>query len=93
MTCVCPGGTDTGFHAASGGGDYSWIANASTKSPEYVAEAAVRAMLQGQRTVVPGLFNQLSTFGVRFLSRRVASRVATLVLGQPRLALPARSAT
>ena len=50
-------------------------------------------MLQGQRTVVPGLFNQLSTFGVRFLSRRVASRVATLVLGQPRLALPARSAT
>ena len=93
VTCVCPGGTDTGFHAASGGGDYSWIANASTKSPEYVAQAAVRAMLQGQRTVVPGLFNQLSTFGVRFLSRRVASRVATLVLGQPRLALPARSAT
>jgi len=92
VTCICPGGTDTAFHAASGGGDYSWIANASTKSPEYVAQAAVRAMLRGERTVVPGLFNQLSTFGVRFLSRRFASKVATQVLGRPRLKLPARSA-
>lgn len=93
VTCVCPGGTETAFHAASGGGDYSWIANASTKSPEFVAHAAVRAMLAGKRTVVPGLFNQLSTFGVRFLSRRAASKVATQVLGKPRLALPVRSAT
>ncbi|OYU46701.1 MAG: short-chain dehydrogenase [Burkholderiales bacterium PBB4] len=92
VTCICPGGTETAFHATSGGGDYSWIANASTKSAEFVAQAAVRAMLAGKRTVVPGLFNQLSTFGVRFLSRRVASKVATQVLGQPRLKLPSRSA-
>lgn len=91
VTCICPGGTETAFHAASGGGDYSWLANASTKSAEFVAQAAVRAMLQGKRTVVPGLFNQLSCFGVRFLSRRFASRVATQVLGQPRHVLPARS--
>jgi short-subunit dehydrogenase len=91
VTCICPGGTDTAFHAASGGGNYSWIANASTKSPEFVAQAAIRAMLHGKRTVVPGLFNKLSTFGVRFLSRRFASRVATIVLGKPHLALPARS--
>ena len=90
VTCVCPGGTATAFHAASGGGDYSWLANASTKSPAFVAQATVRAMVQGRRTVVPGLFNQLSTFGVRFLTRRFASKVATFVLGQPRLALPAR---
>ena len=91
VTCICPGGTETAFHAASGGGDYSWIANASTKSAQFVAHAAIRAMLRGQRTVVPGLFNQLTCFGVRFLSRPLASRVATLVLGKPRLVLPARS--
>ncbi|CAN7726554.1 SDR family oxidoreductase [Variovorax paradoxus] len=90
VTCVCPGGTETDFHAASGGGDYSWIANASTKSPEFVAHAAIRAMLQGKRTVVPGLFNKLSCLSVRFVTRRFASRVATQVLGKPRLALPAR---
>lgn len=92
VTCICPGGTQTAFHAASGGGDYSWIANVSTKSAEFVAQAAIRAMLAGKRTVVPGLFNQLSTFGVRFLTRRFASRVATIVLGKPRLALPTRKA-
>ncbi|GKS88567.1 SDR family oxidoreductase [Acidovorax sp. SUPP2539] len=90
VTCICPGGTETAFHAASGGGDYSWIANASTKSAGFVAHAAIRGMLRGQRTLVPGLFNKLSCFGVRFLTRRFASRVATQVLGKPRLALPAR---
>ena len=90
VTCVCPGGTETAFHATSGGGDYSWIANASTKSAEFVAHAAIRAMLRGKRTVVPGLFNKLSCFGVRFLTRRFASRVATQVLGKPRFVLPAR---
>lgn len=92
VTCVCPGGTETEFHAASGGGDYSWIANASMKSPEFVARAAVHAMLRGDRTVVPGLFNKLSCFGVRLLSRRTASKVATQVLGQPRFELPKRAA-
>jgi hypothetical protein len=93
VTCICPGGTETAFHATSGGGDYSWIANASTKSAEFVAQAAVSAMLDGKRTVVPGVFNQLSTFGVRLLSRRLASKLATYVLGKPRLTLPTRSTT
>lgn len=92
VTCVCPGGTETAFHATSGGGDYSWIANISTKSPGFVAHAAVRAMLRRDRTVVPGIFNKLTCFAVRLLSRRLASRVATHVLGKPRLALPARTA-
>ena len=90
VTCVCPGGTETAFHAASGGGDYSWLANASTKSPEFVAHAAIRAMRAGRRTVVPGLFNQVSTFSVRLVTRSFASWIAAQVLGQPRLALPAR---
>lgn len=93
VTCVSPGGTDTAFHAASGGGDYSWIANVSTQSPEFVARAAIRAMFAGQRTLVPGLFNKVSTFGVRFLTRRFASKLASQVLGKPHLSLPARSAT
>lgn len=90
VTCICPGGTDTAFHAASGGGDYSWLANASTTSAEFVAHAAISAMLRGKRTVVPGLFNKLSCFFVRFVTRRFASRLATQVLGKPRFVLPTR---
>lgn len=91
VTCVCPGGTETAFHAASGGGDYSWLANASTGSAEFVAHAAISAMRRGKRTVVPGLFNKLSCFFVRFVTRRFASRIATQVLGRPRFELPARA--
>lgn len=93
VTCVCPGGTETAFHAASGGGDYSPIANATMKSAEFVAHAAISAMLSGKRTVVPGLLNQLTCFGVRFMSRRFASKVATQVLGKPKFVLPTRRAT
>jgi len=93
VTCVCPGGADTGFHAASGGGDQSWIANASTQSPAFVAQAAILARVAGKRTLVPGFFNKVSTLGVRFLTRRMVSKVASQVLGKPHLALPARSAT
>jgi hypothetical protein len=28
-TCVCPGGTETAFHAAAGAGNYGWLANAT----------------------------------------------------------------
>lgn len=93
VTCVCPGGTETAFHAASGGGDYSWLANASMSSPEFVARTAIRAMQRGKRTVVPGLFNKLSGFSVRFVTRRFASWIAARVLGRPKLALPARGTT
>lgn len=91
VTCICPGGTDTAFHSVSGGGNYSWIANASTKSAAFVAQSAIQAMLRGKRTVVPGLFNKLTCLGVRFLSRPLASRVTTYVLGKPTLVLPVRT--
>ena len=93
VTCVCPGGTRTAFHAAAGAGDYSWIANASMKSAEFVARAAVRAMRGGKRTLVPGVINKLSCFGVRLVPRRFASWMAARVLGKPRLVLPARGVT
>lgn len=41
-------------------------------------------MQAGKRTVIPGLFNKLRCFGVRFLPRRLASQVAAVVLGKPR---------
>ncbi len=91
VTCVCPGGTHTEFHATAGAGDYSWLANLSMMSAEAVAHAAIRAMIAGRRTVIPGFLNKLSCFAVRLVPRRFASWTAARVLGKPRLALPARS--
>lgn len=91
-TCVCPGGTVTDFHAMAGAGDYSWLANASMKSADSVARTTLSAMRRGKRTVIPGVLNKLSCFGVRFVPRWFASWMARRVLGRPRPgALPTRS--
>lgn len=92
VTCICPGGTKTDFHAQAGAGDYGWIANQSMMSAEAVAKIAVRALRKGKRNVIPGLVNKLSCWGVRLVPRRVASWMATRVLGRPRgEALPSRT--
>jgi short-subunit dehydrogenase len=93
VTCICPGGTKTEFHAVAGAGNYSWIANASMMSAEEVARISVRSMLAHKRTVIPGLMNKLSCWGVRLVPRRFASWLARRVLGKPRPgALPPRAA-
>ena len=91
VTCVCPGGTKTAFHAAAGAGDYGKIANASMMSADAVAQVALAAMWKGKRTVIPGLVNKLSCFGVRLVPHFFASMTASWVLGQPKSGdLPAR---
>jgi|SRR6185436_1365588 len=91
-TCVCPGGTLTEFHAQAGAGDYGWVANRSMMSAEAVAAIALRAMRKRRRTTIPGLINKLSCWGVRLVPRRLASWLATRILGKPRAgALPSRT--
>lgn len=92
-TCICPGGTQTGFHAAAGAGNYGWLASATMMSAEAVAQITVRAMRKGRRNVVPGLPNKIAAWSVRLVPRRLASWLAGRVLGKPRAAaLPARTA-
>jgi hypothetical protein len=92
-TCVCPGGTTTGFHDAAGAGNYSWIARRTMMSPASVAQLALAAMQRGRRNVVPGLLNKLATWSVRLVSRRQAARLSGRVLGAPgAAALPERRA-
>jgi short-subunit dehydrogenase len=91
-TCICPGGTETAFHAAAGAGDYGWLANASMMSAEAVARITVRAMRKGKRTVLPGLPNKLAAWSVRLVTRRLAAWMAGRILGKPKAAaLPTRS--
>jgi uncharacterized protein len=93
VTCVCPGGTATNFHAAAGAGNYGWLANASMMSAESVARTAVAAMRAGKRNVIPGVLNKLACWSVRLVSRRIAAWMSRRVLGRPRSqALPARAA-
>lgn len=92
VTCICPGGTETNFHAAAGAGDYGWIANASMMSAGAVARVTVDALRKGKRNVVPGVLNKLAAWSIRLVPRRFASRSSSRVLGEPKAAaLPERS--
>ena len=92
VTCLCPGGTRTEFHAQAGAGDYGWLANRSMLDADAVAAIGLRALRAGRRTVIPGVLNKLSCFGVRLVPRRFASWMATRLLGKPRPgALPSRT--
>jgi short-subunit dehydrogenase len=92
-TCICPGGTETGFHAAAGAGNYGWLANTSMMSAAAVARITVQAMRKGKRNVVTGAHNKIAAWSVRLVTRRIASWLAGRVLGKPKAAaLPARTA-
>jgi uncharacterized protein len=82
--CLCPGGTVTDFHATAGAGNYGKLANASMLPAADVAEAGVRAMLRGKKTLVTGVLNKLSAFFTGMLPRWLASRASMFVMGKPR---------
>ena len=91
ITCLCPGSTTTEFHAAAGAGNYGRLANASMLPAADVAEAGVKAMLRGKRTLVTGFMNKLSCSLVKLLPSGLAAKSAMWVMGRPRsAALPAR---
>jgi short-subunit dehydrogenase len=94
VTCLCPGGTHTEFHAVAGAGEYGAIARASMLPSAKVAEAGVRAMLRGKKTLVTGLLNKLACFFTGLSPRGVSSRASMFILGAPRAAaLPERNGT
>ncbi len=82
-TVVCPGGTQTEFHAVAGAGNYGWLARSSMKSAESVARFAVRAMVKKKRIAIPGVMNKLSCWGTRLVPRALASFIARRIMGRP----------
>jgi short-subunit dehydrogenase len=92
VTCLCPGGTHTEFHAAAGAGDYGAIARASMLPSAAVAEKGVRALLRGKKTLVTGLLNKIACFLTGLAPRWLSSRASTFILGTPKTAaLPERT--
>lgn len=94
VSCLCPGGTHTEFHAVAGAGDYGALARASMLPAATVAEKGVRAMLRGKKTLVTGLLNKIACFFTGLAPRGLSSRASVFILGAPRTAaLPERTAS
>jgi short-subunit dehydrogenase len=69
LTTLSPGLTRTGFADAAGTDAFDQAPDVFVGEATDVAEAGVAAMAAGQRTVVPGLVNQLSAAGGRLAPR------------------------
>ena len=79
VTALCPGPVKSGFQDASGAHDFAaTLPKPLWRSPDQVAEAAIRALERGRRLVVPGTPNRVLAAIGRFSPRPVVLRVMDL---------------
>lgn len=71
VTVLCPGPVPTEFARRAGISDAGMAPGILTVSAERVAEAGYRGLMEGRRTVVPGLINKAVVAAIRFVPRRV----------------------
>jgi short-subunit dehydrogenase len=71
VTVLCPGPVPTEFAARAGISSGGMAPDILTLSAERVAEAGYRGLMQGRRTVVPGLINKAVVTVIRFVPRRL----------------------
>ena len=84
---LCPGPVPTEF-AARADLSKSMAPAIVSLSAEHVAEEGYRGLMQGRRTVVPGLVNKLVILVIRIVPRRI---VLALVDARQRRRRPAQS--
>jgi uncharacterized protein len=75
VSVLCPGPVPTEF-AARAGIAKNIAPGILTQSAERVAEAGYRGLMQGQRTIVPGLANRLTVLLIRAIPRRLLLAIA-----------------
>lgn len=81
VTALCPGATATEFFEASGQGDtLTGYQKMSLMTSEEVVKTAMAGLLKGKPTVVPGIYNKLGIFGIRFTPRKIVPMVASLLM-------------
>lgn len=75
VTALCPGSTDTEFHAVALG-DPTLVKERKKASAKDVAEYGYRAMMRGKPVAIHGFKNRLMANAVRFFPRKFIVRMA-----------------
>jgi short-subunit dehydrogenase len=75
VTALCPGPTDTDFFPKADMMGARAFQQAQLMAPQEVAEAAYKALLGGDRVVVPGIANKAMVFARRFLPESVQAKL------------------
>ncbi len=75
VTCFCPGATLTGFQKRAGIEGIRLLKLVDIPDAEMVARAGYRAFKAKKRVFIPGFFNNLFAFGVRWVPRGLVMRL------------------
>lgn len=75
VAVLCPGPVPTEFAERAGVSGGKLAPSILTQSAEDVAEAGYRGLMDGHRTIVPGLLNRLITVLIRLIPRRIVLAV------------------
>ncbi len=67
LTALCPGPTDTDFFEKADMVETRAFQKANLMAPQPVAEAGYKALMNGDRIIVPGAMNKAMVFSRRFL--------------------------
>jgi short-subunit dehydrogenase len=67
LTALCPGPTDTDFFEKADMENTVAFHKANLMAPQPVAEAGYKALMEGERIIVPGATNKAMVFSRRFL--------------------------
>ena len=78
VTALCPGSTESGFHAAALGEDRA-VRERSLPSARKIAEYGYKAMMKGKAVAVPGFKNSFMAASVRFMPRSLVVRAARMI--------------
>lgn len=73
VSCLCPGSTESEFHAVAGQPDHTKSAREAT---DKVARTGLKALAAGKSYVISGFANYLGAHVQRILPRRLVTRIA-----------------
>ncbi|MDR1652250.1 MAG: SDR family oxidoreductase [Prevotellaceae bacterium] len=80
VTTLCPGPTDSQFWEVAGMDNSKYLKMIKLPSAHFVAKTAYKAMLKGQKTVIPCRWNKTLVGLVRFLPRSWVSAIAAKLM-------------
>ncbi len=75
VTALCPGSTESGFHAAANG-EGRHIKERNLPSAREVAEFGYKSMMKGKAVAIPGIMNSIMATSVRFIPRSIVVKAA-----------------
>ncbi|MFW6288054.1 MAG: SDR family NAD(P)-dependent oxidoreductase [bacterium] len=81
VTTLCPGATETEF-AENAGITETRLFKSSTMSAKKVVRVGYKAMLRGKRIVIPGLYNKILIFSIRFIPRLMVLNISKRLMSK-----------